>query len=88
MNETLDEIFLYCKELGEEDYKILLAKLKEEEVNREYRLQKEAWQKVVEALEFYISNYGDIIITDNRDGDGIVLEHGSWTCSPGLIEVE
>lgn len=85
---TLDEIFCYCKELGEEDYKILLAKLKEEESNREYRLQKAAWQKVVEALEFYISNYGDIIITDNRDGDGIVLSHGDWTHSPGLIEVE
>lgn len=85
---TLDEIFCYCKELGEEDYKILLAKLKEEENNREHRRQKEAWQRVVEALVFYIKDYGDIIITDNRDGDGIVLSHGCWTSSPGLIEVE
>lgn len=85
---TLDEIFCYCKALGEEDYKILLAKLKEEESNREYRLQKAAWARVQEALEFYIKDYGDIIITDNRDGDGIILSHGDWTCSPGLIEVE
>lgn len=85
---TLDEIFLYCKELGEEDYKILLAKLKEEENNREYRYQKEAWNKVIEALATYIKNYGSIIITDNRDGESIVLEHGRWTSSPGLIEVE
>ena len=88
MRNTLDEIFLYCKELGEEDYKILLAKLKEEESNREYRYQKEAWNKVVEALVFYIDNYGSIIITDNRDGDGIVLNHGEWASSVGLIEVE
>lgn len=85
---TLDEIFLYCKGLGEEDYKILLAKLKEEENNREHRRQKEVWNKVVEALTAYITNYGSIIITDNRDGEGIVLEHGEWTSSPGLIEVE
>ena len=85
---TLDEIFLDCKELGEEDYKILLTKLREEENNREYRRQKEAWNKVVEALTTYIKNYGSVIITDNRDGEGIVLEHGDWTSSPGLIEVE
>ena len=85
---TLDEIFLYCKELGEEDYKILLAKLREEENNREHRRQKEAWNKVVEALTAYNKNYGNIIITDNRDGEGIVLGHGEWTSSPGLIEVE
>lgn len=88
MKATLDEIFCYCKELREEDYKTLLAKLKEEEFNREYRRQKEAWGKVVEALANYIENYGDVIITDNRDGDGIVLSHDDWTCSPGLIEVE
>jgi hypothetical protein len=37
---------------------------------------------------FYIKDYGDVIINDNRDGDGVVLTHGGWTCSPGLIEVE
>ena len=85
---TLDEIFAYCKQLGEEDYKILLDKMKEEERNREHRLQLDAWNKVIKAIESYIENYGDIIITDNRDGDGIVLSRREWTSSPGLIEVE
>lgn len=88
MHGTLDEIFLYCKELGEEDYKILLDKLREEENNREYRRNREAWSKVVEALINYIKTYGNIVITDNRDGDGIELSYGNWINSPGLIEVE
>ena len=85
---TLDEIFCYCKELREEDYKILITKLKEEENNRERRRHKEAWRKVIDALVLYIKDYGNIVITDNQDGDGVVLSHDNWTDSPGLIEVE
>lgn len=88
MGGSLDDIFAYCKQLGEEDYKVLLDKLIEEEKNRTYRLQLDAWKKVASAIENYIDNYGDIIITDNRDGDGIVLSRREWTSSPGLIEVE
>lgn len=85
---TLDEIFAYCKELGEEDYRVLITKLKEEENNRARRLQKEAWNLVIKAIDTYNHLYGDIIITDNRDGEGIVLSSNDWTSSLGLIEVE
>ena len=88
MNETLDNLFAKCQQLPDEELEILFGALRQEKVERDAKVQKAAWQRVEEALLFYIKDYGDIIISDNRDGDGIVLSHGDWTCSPGLIEVE
>ena len=88
MNETLDNLFAKCQQLPEADFTVLVSAMMREQQERECRAQKAAWQRVEEALTSYIKNYGDIIITNNRDGDGIVLSHGDWTCSPVLIEVE
>ena len=88
MNETLDNLFAKCQQLSDEDLDILFSAIRQEKTERDTKLQKAAWNRVVEAICFYNRVYGDIIITDNRDGDRVVLEHGSWTCSPGLIEAE
>lgn len=88
MNETLDNLFAKCQQLPDEELEVLFSAIRQEKIERGAKAQKAAWQRVEETLAFYIKNYGDIIITDNRDGDGVVLSHGSWTCSLGLIEVE
>ena len=88
MNETLDNLFAKCQQLPDKDLRVLLSAMMREQDERNCREQKAAWQKVVEALMLYIKNYGDILITDNRDGDGVVLSLGGWTDTLGLIEVE
>jgi hypothetical protein len=88
MNETLDNLFARCQQLPDADFGVLLSAMMREQKERDCRAQKAAWQRVVESLTSYIKDYGDVIVNDNRDGDGVVLSHGSWTCSLGLIEVE
>ena len=88
MNETLNNLFAKCQQLSDEDLQVLFNAISKEKIVRDTKAQKESWRRVIEALTSYIDDYGDIIITDNRDGDGIVLSHGSWTGSPGLIEIE
>ena len=88
MNEILNNLFAKCQQLPDTDLGVLLSALMREQKDRDCRAQKAAWQRVVDALTSYIKDYGDVIINDNRDGDGVVLTHGGWTYSLGLIEVE
>lgn len=88
MNEVLNNLFAKCQQLPDADLGVLLSALMREQKERDCRAHKAAWQRVEEALTAYIKDYGDVIVNDNRDGDGVVLSHGSWTSSLGLIEVE
>ena len=88
MNETLDNLFAKCQQLPDEELDVLFGAIKQEKAERDTKLQKDAWNRVVEAICFYNRVYGDIIITDNRNGDGVVLSHAGWTAPLGLIEVE
>ena len=72
MNETfLDNLFASCQRLSDNDLETLFNGIVTERKNRQDREKRDAWQRVVEALLFYIKDYGDVIINDNRDGDGI-----------------
>lgn len=89
MEETLDMLFAKAAKLSDEDFGVLLAAMQREQQDREKRVQCASWAMVTSAIADYIRNYGSIIITDNRDGDSVTLEHGIWTASAlGLIEVE
>lgn len=89
MEETLDTIFAKAAKLSDEEFGVLLAAMQREQQDREKRVQCAAWTRVTSAITDYIRDYGSIIITDNRDGDSVTLEHGIWTASAlGLIEVE
>lgn len=87
--ETLDMIFAKAAQLSDEEFDVLMGAMQREKQDREKRVRCAAWTRVTDAIADYIREYGSIIITDNRDGDGVVLEHGIWTASSlGLIEIE
>ena len=65
---TLDKIFAEAKNLGNEDFEILLNGMLTEQKDRKDREQREAWNQVWEAICFYTSRYGDICISSERLG--------------------
>lgn len=90
MNETLDNLFAKCQQLPDTDFGVLLSAMMREQKERDCRAQKEAWQKVVEAVRHYTANFGNIRVADccGDDENVICLHHGQYAFSEyGDIEV-
>lgn len=88
MNETLDNVFAKCQQLPDEDFGVLLSALMREQKERDCRVKKAAWNRVINALVDYIHEYGPVIIEDNEDGTGITLREHQWTYGTlGVIDV-
>ena len=83
---TLDEMLAQSKQLGDEDFDVLLGAMMREKESRDSRAEKEAWQKVMDTIDNYTKNFGPIVINDTRE---IELWRGNYTSTkPGEIEVE
>ena len=88
MNETLDNVFAKCQQLPDEDFGVLLSALMREQKERDCRVKKAAWNRVINALVDYIHEYGPVVIEDNEDGTGITLCESQWTYGTlGIIDV-
>lgn len=88
MNETLDNIYDKCQQLSDEEFGVLLSAMMKEQKNRDCRMQRTAWDRVVNALVDYIHNYGPVVV-DNEDGTDIILRENQWTYSSlGIIDIE
>ena len=88
MGETLDNVFARCQQLSDEEFGVLLSAMMREQKDRDCRVKKAAWSRVVNALTDYIHEYGSIVIEDNEDGTGIALRENQWTYGTlGVIDV-
>jgi hypothetical protein len=86
MNETLDNLFAHCQQLCDDDLSTLMTALIKEKEARDTRAEKEAWQRVMDAINNYINNFGFITVEDGDEG--IELWRKGYTSSkPGSIEV-
>jgi hypothetical protein len=86
MNETLDNLFAKYQQLSDEDFNILLGAMMKEKEARNTRAERAAWQRVCDAIECYINEYGYITITDD-DVETELWRGGYTTATIGKIEV-
>ena len=85
---TLDKMFAECQQLSDEDFGVLLSALMREQKERDCRVKRAAWNKVVNALVDYIHEYGPVVFEDNEDGTGITLHENQWAYGTlGIIDV-
>ena len=87
---TIDKMFAECQQLSDEDLGVLLSALMREQKERDCRVKRAAWNKVVDAIRHYTANYGNIRVADYCGDENveIVLHHGQFTFSEyGDIEV-
>lgn len=89
MNETLDTVFARCQQLPDEDFGVLLSALMREQKERNCRVQKAAWQRVVEALNDFMKEYGSVSVmrTGDQPCNALILRHREFV-SPAIGELE
>ena len=62
---TTDGLFAECKKLSDGELFVLMSDLQSEINDRQMRSKREAWEKVVDAINAYTEEYGFIEICDN-----------------------
>ena len=89
MNETLDNLFTKCQQLPDEDFGVLMSAMMREQKDRDCRAQKEAWQRVVEALNGFMKEYGSVSVmrTGDQPCNALILRHHEFV-SPAVGELE
>ena len=55
---TIDELVALGKALRNEELEILLHELDKEKTHRDEKAQQECWNKVCDALDYYVRTYG------------------------------
>ena len=89
MNETLDNLFTKCQQLPDEDFGVLLSAMMREQKERDCRVQREAWQRVVKALNDFMKEYGSVSVmrTGDQPCNALILRHHEFV-SPAVGELE
>ena len=80
----IDKIYEYAKELGNNDFQALIAKLGEESLRRERKQKEEDWNIVRNAIANYIERWGTIQVYD--DEHSIDISYRSDLSSIGEID--
>ena len=62
---TIDGLFAECKMLSDDELSVLMNGLQTEVNDRRGRVKREAWQKVVDAINMYAEEYGPIEVCDD-----------------------
>ena len=62
---TIDGLFAECKMLSDDELSVLMNGIQSEISDRKGRAKREAWQKVVDAINMYAEEYGAIEIYDD-----------------------
>ena len=62
---TIDGLFAECKMLSDDELSILMNGLQTEANDRKGRVKREAWKKVIDAINAYAEEYGPIEICDD-----------------------
>ena len=63
--KTIDELFAECKMLSDDELSVLMNGIQSEINDRRVRDKREAWGKVVDAINAYAEEYGAIEIYDD-----------------------
>ena len=90
MNEIVNNLFVKCQQLPDEDLGVLLSTMMREQKERDCKKQRAAWARVCEAITHYTTNYGNIRVADfyGDEDTEITLHHGQFAFSKyGDIEV-
>ena len=89
MNETLDNLFAKCQQLPDEEFNVLFAALRKEQEERKDRVAKADWQRVIDALNNFMKQYGCISVmrTGDQPCNALILRHHEFV-SPDFGELE
>lgn len=89
MNETVNNLFAKCQQLPNNDLGVLLSALMREQKDRDCRAQRAAWQRVVEALNDFMKEYGSVSVmrTGDQPCNALILRHKEFV-SPAIGEIE
>ena len=83
--KTVHGLFAECKTLSDDELFVLINSLQSEISDRKMRDKREAWKKVVDAINAYTEDYDSIEICD---GDcSIYLHAKQFTYTLGEIQV-
>ena len=82
---TIDGLLAECKMLSDDELSVLMNGIRSEINDREVRVKREAWKRVVDAINAYAENYGPIEIYE--DGVCIYLHAREFSHMLGEISV-
>ena len=85
-SKTLNEMLAQSKTLNDDDLTLLCAKLSRELEERQNAEERQAWNKVCEAIDAYVHKYGYFTINIG-DNDECVLYRGDYAFGIGEISI-
>ena len=91
MNEILGDLFAKCQQLPDDELKVLLTAMTREQKERDCQARKIAWQRVIEALNNFMDEYGSISVmrTGDQPCNALILRYHEFvTPTIGELEVE
>lgn len=83
---TLDEMLVQSKTLNNDDLTLLCAKLSKELEMRRDAEERQAWNRVCEAIDSYVNKYGYFSI-DLENAEEYTLYRGDYAFDTGVISI-
>lgn len=87
--QTLDNIFAQAAQLSDDEFGILLSAMMREQKQRDSRKAQAAWNRVTEALNAFMQEYGSVSVmrTGDQPCNALILRHNEFV-SPAFGELE
>ena len=87
--QNVEKVFAQATQLPDNELGVLLSALMREQKQRDSRKAQAAWNKVVEALNNFMKDYGSISVmrTGDQPCNALILRHKEFV-SPAFGELE
>lgn len=87
--QTLDNIFAHATQLSDDEFGVLLSAMMREQKQRDSRKAQAAWNRVIDALNDFMQDYGSVSVmrTGDQPCNAIILRSKEFV-SPAFGELE